>query len=115
MWIRERFLGAEASELEAHVVHGHTPLWEGKREAAEPELLGHRTNLDTAAFATGVLTIGVFEADTPGGPTSILAARGAPMPHLVPAIYDDEARPERMPVRRETVGNWLLRRSSKRS
>jgi len=76
LWIRERFLRAKAKELETHVVHGHTPLWEGKPDADEPELLPHRTNLDTAAFATGVLSIGVFDPDRDGGPVEVLTARG---------------------------------------
>ena len=76
LWIRERFLQAKASDFEAHVVHGHTPIWEGKPDPAEPELLEHRTNLDTAAFATGVLSIAVFDAERPGGPIELLQVRG---------------------------------------
>lgn len=73
LWIRERFLLADPSALPAHVVHGHTPLWAGKLEAREPELLPHRTNLDTGAYMTGVLTVGVFNPDEPGGPVRLLS------------------------------------------
>ncbi|WP_158914554.1 metallophosphoesterase family protein [Caulobacter sp. S45] len=74
LWIRERFLRADPADFAGrkHIVHGHTPEWEGKREAAEPELLAHRTNLDTGAFWTGVLTVGVFDALQPGGPVDVL-------------------------------------------
>ena len=78
LWIRERFLRAKAKEFEAHIVHGHTPFWEGKPDPAEPELLPHRTNLDTGAFATGVLSIGVFDPDVAGGPVEVLSVRGEP-------------------------------------
>ncbi len=61
LWIRGRFLNAEASELPGHVVHGHTPQHSDKPEMRFPELLPHRTNLDTGACWTGVLAIGVFE------------------------------------------------------
>ncbi len=76
LWIREAFLSAAADELPAHVVHGHTPYWAGKPDLAEPERLAQRTNLDTGAFATGVLAIGVFADDTAGGPVDVLFARG---------------------------------------
>ncbi|MEJ0067086.1 MAG: metallophosphoesterase family protein [Caulobacteraceae bacterium] len=82
LWIRERFLSARPADFEAHVVHGHTPLWDGKPDPSEPELLAHRTNLDTGAFATGVLSIGVFDAEIPGGPVEVLKVVGEPMPHL---------------------------------
>jgi serine/threonine protein phosphatase 1 len=60
MWIRDRFLRARASELPGHIVHGHTPYHGLKPKAENPELLEHRTNLDTGAFRSGVLTVGVF-------------------------------------------------------
>jgi serine/threonine protein phosphatase 1 len=82
LWIRERFLQSHPGDFEAHVVHGHTPLWSGKPDPAEPELLEHRTNLDTGAFATGVLSVGVFDAEVPGGPVEVLRIVGQPMPHL---------------------------------
>ncbi|WP_158914646.1 metallophosphoesterase family protein [Caulobacter sp. S45] len=78
LWIRERFL--RAKNLKAfpdgkHIVHGHTPQWKGKPDADQPELLDHRTNLDTGAYATGALTVGVFDFERPGGPTELLVAR----------------------------------------
>lgn len=72
LWIRGRFLTAPASAFPAHVVHGHTPSHADKRVMDQPELLPHRTNLDTGACLTGVLSVGVFESDAPGGPIEIL-------------------------------------------
>jgi len=72
LWIRERFLRAGADELPGHVVHGHTPYHAGKREPAQPERLPHRTNLDTGAYATGVLVVGVFDPEIPGGPLDLI-------------------------------------------
>jgi serine/threonine protein phosphatase 1 len=73
LWIRGRFLRAPAKAFEAHIVHGHTPQWDGKPDLAKPELLEGRTNLDTGAWTTGVLTVGVFDPSVPGGPTKIMA------------------------------------------
>jgi serine/threonine protein phosphatase 1 len=76
LWIRERFLEVESAESfpdGKHVVHGHTPAWKKKPEPGCPELLKHRTNLDTGAYATGILSVGVFEADRPGGPVDLLS------------------------------------------
>jgi serine/threonine protein phosphatase 1 len=75
LWIRERFLRAGPGDLPAHVVHGHTPHWADKPDARLPELLPHRTNLDTGAFMTGVLTAGVFDPATPGGPIRLLTTK----------------------------------------
>jgi serine/threonine protein phosphatase 1 len=76
LWIRNRFLEAPASELPCHIVHGHTPRWVGKPRGEEPELLPHRTNLDTMAYRTGVLAVGVFDAARPGGPVDVLTVHG---------------------------------------
>lgn len=88
LWIREKFLQGAAGDFEAHVVHGHTPIWAGKPDPGAPELLGHRTNLDTAAFATGVLSVGVFDAEVPGGPVEVLKVVGAPAPHLASGLNE---------------------------
>jgi serine/threonine protein phosphatase 1 len=55
-----------------HVVHGHDNHPEG------PLLFDGRTNLDTLAWRTGRLTIGVFEDDRPGGPVDFIEVRGPP-------------------------------------
>lgn len=73
LWIRDRFLLAGADELPRHVVHGHTPRWRGKPDPARPERLPQRTNLDTGAWMTGVLSVGVFDPEVPGGPLEVLA------------------------------------------
>ena len=75
LWIREAFLRAPPDSFPAHVVHGHTPEWAGKTSMARPELLSHRTNLDTGAYATGMLTAGIFERRSPAGPVRLLQAR----------------------------------------
>jgi serine/threonine protein phosphatase 1 len=54
-----------------HVVHGHDNCPEG------PLLYEARTNLDTLAWRTGRLTIGVFDDDRPGGPVDLIVVRGA--------------------------------------
>lgn len=72
MWIREPFLTAPAEALPCHVVHGHTPRWRLKPEMTRPERLPHRTNLDTGAAWTGILSVGVFEDAQPGGPVEVL-------------------------------------------
>jgi serine/threonine protein phosphatase 1 len=53
-----------------HVVHGH------HQHANGPILKKNRSNLDTFAWYTGRLVIGVFDDDTPGGPLEILQVRG---------------------------------------
>jgi serine/threonine protein phosphatase 1 len=100
LWIRERFLQAGPGDFEAHIVHGHTPIWEGKPDPAEPELLEHRTNLDTGAFATGVLVVAVFDGDTPGGPVELIRIKGKAYGELRPE------EPEEMEERR---GGWAQR------
>ncbi len=88
LWIRERFLDAPAGSFDRHIVHGHTPLWRDKPEPAEPEILAHRTNLDTGAYMTGLLTVGVFPEDRPGGPEALIRIRsdaGGVEAELVPA------------------------------
>jgi serine/threonine protein phosphatase 1 len=49
MWIREPFLSCH-EDFGKVVVHGHTPV-------REPEVHGHRINIDTGAYATGCLTV----------------------------------------------------------
>jgi len=112
LWIRERFLQGRPGDFEAHVVHGHTPVWEGKPDAAEPELLEHRTNIDTGAFATGVLTVAVFDANTPGGPIEVLKVRGEQIARFVPDPPEPAttAGPE-APRRRRGLTGWLTRRT----
>jgi hypothetical protein len=65
LWIRNAFLTADPDDIPAdHVVHGHTPH-------RQPELLPHRTNLDTGVYVTGILTVGIFDDDVPGGPIEV--------------------------------------------
>jgi len=109
LWIRERFLQARPGSFEAHIVHGHTPVWDGKPNPSEPELLEHRTNLDTGAFATGVLAVAVFDAETPGGPVDLIWIRGEASRTLVMAPEDDEPAAG-APTRRSRLGGWFARR-----
>ena len=55
-----------------HVVHGHHQFAEG------PILKTGRTDLDTFAWYTGRLVIGVFDDDMPGGPIDLLEVKGKP-------------------------------------
>jgi serine/threonine protein phosphatase 1 len=53
-----------------HVVHGHDNFPEG------PLLYEGRSNLDTAAWRTGRLVIGVFDDAKAGGPVDFIVVRG---------------------------------------
>jgi len=55
-----------------HVVHGHTATEDG------PVLLPDRTNLDTLAWATGRLVVGVFDNEVAGGPVDLIEVIGSP-------------------------------------
>lgn len=57
---------------ERHVVHGHDNDPEG------PLLFEGRTNLDTKAWQTGRLTVGVFDDDRAGGPVDLIVVTGPP-------------------------------------
>jgi serine/threonine protein phosphatase 1 len=68
----KRYAKTEASGYGArHVVHGHDNQVDG------PLLFEGRSNLDTAAWRTGRLTIGVFDDDMPGGPVDFITVQGA--------------------------------------
>ncbi len=64
--------GFNAGLGDRHVVHGHNSFADG------PELYDGRTNLDTLAWRTGRLTIGVFDDAKPGGPIDFIVVTGAP-------------------------------------
>jgi serine/threonine protein phosphatase 1 len=57
-----------------HVVHGHD------NDPHGPLLYEGRTNLDTLAWRTGRLMIGVFDDARAGGPVDFIEIRGAPTP-----------------------------------
>lgn len=61
-----------------HIVHGH------HQSASHPLLKDHRTNLDSFAWATGRLAIGVFDDSKPG-PVSVLWATGKTDPRFAEA------------------------------
>jgi serine/threonine protein phosphatase 1 len=56
-----------------HVVHGHDSFIDG------PKLYEGRTNLDTRAWRTGRLVIGVFDDEKPGGATDFITVIKQPM------------------------------------
>jgi len=66
--------GAEEGHGDRHVVHGHTPHIEG------PILYRGRTNLDTKAWLTGRLVIGIFDSERAGGAVDFLEIIGEPLP-----------------------------------
>jgi serine/threonine protein phosphatase 1 len=55
LWIRQDFLLHE-KDFGKIVVHGHTPV-------AQPDIRANRINIDTGAYATGLLTCLVLEHD----------------------------------------------------
>jgi serine/threonine protein phosphatase 1 len=55
-----------------HVVHGHEQYEDG------PLCLAGRTDLDTFAWYTGRLVVGVFDDDVAGGPIEIIEVIGEP-------------------------------------
>lgn len=56
-----------------HVVHGHHQFADG------PKVFDGRTDLDTFAWKTGRLVVGVFDSDQPGGAVKFLDVRKAPI------------------------------------
>lgn len=57
---------------ELHVVHGHDNHPDG------PLLYKGRTNLDTLAWRTGRMMVGVFDDDRPGGPIDFIEVKRSP-------------------------------------
>ncbi len=69
--LTKRYAGDDASGHGArHVVHGHHPFRDG------PKLLRGRTDLDTMAWQTGRLVIGVFDDERRGGPLDLIEVIG---------------------------------------
>ncbi len=62
--------GKDGGHGALHVVHGHDPDVEG------PIHYEGRTAMDTYAWATGRLVIGVFDDARPGAPVDLLEVRG---------------------------------------
>ena len=60
-----------------HLVHGH------HQHAHGPIFKKKRTNLDTFAWYTGRLAIGVFEDAAPGGPIEVLEVHGEPFEKIL--------------------------------
>ena len=68
LWARYR-TGDPGGHGARHVVHGHQPYEDG------PLLHPGRTDLDTLAWATGRLVVGVFDDAAPGGPVDFIEVR----------------------------------------
>lgn len=62
----------EGGHGDFHVVHGHEQFADG------PKFWSGRTDLDTFAWATGRLVVGVFDDETPGGPVDLIEIIGSP-------------------------------------
>ena len=56
LWIRDEFLESKRDHG-AIIVHGHTVT-------ETPQILTNRIGLDTGAYSSGILSCGVFEAET---------------------------------------------------
>jgi len=70
--LTKRYVKGETGGYGArHVVHGHDNQVDG------PLLVEGRSNLDTCAWRTGRLTIGVFDDDAPGGPIELITVQGS--------------------------------------
>jgi predicted MPP superfamily phosphohydrolase len=55
LWIRDEFLQSD-EDFGKFVVHGHTPV-------TKPEIRPNRINIDTGAYATGILTLLTIQGD----------------------------------------------------
>jgi serine/threonine protein phosphatase 1 len=55
LWIRDEFLQCN-DNFGKFVVHGHTPV-------AKPDIRPNRINIDTGAYATGILTLLTIQGD----------------------------------------------------
>lgn len=64
--------GAEDGYGARHVVHGHDAFVDG------PKVYKGRTDLDTKAYRTGRLVVGVFDDDRPGGAIDFIEINGDP-------------------------------------
>jgi serine/threonine protein phosphatase 1 len=64
--------GSSTGFGDRHIVHGHDSFPDG------PKLYEGRTNLDTRAWRTGRLVIGVFDDNRPGGPIDFIQTIGPP-------------------------------------
>jgi len=65
--IWKRYLsGSNEGYGDFHIVHGHNPIEDG------PLLLLNRTDLDTGAYYTGRLVVGVFDDALAGGPIDLI-------------------------------------------
>lgn len=64
--------GANIGHGERHVVHGHHKFADG------PKCYANRTNLDTYAWYTGRLVVGVFDDGKPGGPVDFIEVKARP-------------------------------------
>lgn len=66
LWMRKF-----ADTYSKHVVHGHTPHGRHDRDPYSE----HRTNLDSGAYFSGVLTVAEFDLTKPGRPISIMSIK----------------------------------------
>ena len=55
LWIRDEFLSSD-KDFGKFIVHGHTPV-------SKPDIRPNRINIDTGAYATGILTLLTIQGD----------------------------------------------------
>lgn len=64
--------GSDGDYRGLHIVHGHEQFADG------PKCFAGRTDLDTFAWYTGRLVVGVFDDSKPGGPVGFLEVKASP-------------------------------------
>ncbi|MEJ1933663.1 metallophosphoesterase, partial [Nostoc sp. NIES-2111] len=72
LWIREPFLSS-GFDFGKHVVHGHSPVEPRRGSRPFPDIRQFRTNVDTGAVYTGVLSAALFD-DNQSRPIGVLQA-----------------------------------------
>lgn len=74
LWIREYFLKTDRGPTtRKHIVHGHTPH---EYDSARVKHKHRRTNLDSGAVWTNILTIGIFDEAKGGEPAGYIFLEG---------------------------------------
>jgi serine/threonine protein phosphatase 1 len=104
LWIREPFLSS-GFDFGKHVVHGHSTVETIGGRRPFPDIRQFRTNLDTGAFHTGVLSAAVFDDQQPG-PIGVMQALDGGIVYWMRGPFDEPDQ-EGTPVRRKLVASLV--------